>query len=334
MRIAKRYRLESLLGRGGMGEVWRATDEVLDRPVAVKLLPPGQTDPDAMERFRHEALTAAVVNNPHVIGIHDFGPYGDSCYLVMELVDGRNLAAELRRQGPFGPADAAWIAAQVAEGLAAAHHEGVVHRDIKPGNLLMTADRTVKIADFGIACFVTEAAGPDTPDGYVLGTSYYLAPERATAQPAGPAADIYSLGCVLHQLLTGGPPFVADTPTGVLRQHLHGCPVQPTGVRRDFRQFLLRMLAKDPEDRPDANDVAAWCWRTYLNTPRRHLSLLGHRTPAHPPAPSPTALSAMSARSARSAVSAPTVLTADTALTAETAQSTLTADATVPMAAV
>ncbi|MGC4938225.1 serine/threonine-protein kinase [Kribbella sp. DT2] len=269
MRIANRYQLETVLGRGGMGEVWRATDELLGRPVAIKLLPPEHTDAPAMERFRREAHAGAVVNNPHVIGVHDFGPYGDSCYLVMELVDGDNLAVELRREGCFEPATAAWIAAQVAEGLAAAHHEGVVHRDIKPGNLLITADRTVKIADFGIARFVADPVAEDTPAGHVLGTSYYIAPERASAQPSGPAADVYSLGCVLYQLLTGDPPFVADTPTGVLRQHVHQCPAQPDQVHRNFRRYLLRMLAKNPEDRPDATDVATWCWHTYLKSPHR-----------------------------------------------------------------
>ncbi|WP_432938021.1 serine/threonine-protein kinase [Kribbella sp. CA-253562] len=267
MRIANRYQLETVLGRGGMGEVWRATDELLGRPVAIKLLPPEHSDADAMERFRREAHAGAVVNNPHVIGVHDFGPYRDSCYLVMELVDGDNLAAELRRQGCFDPADAACITAQVAEGLAAAHQEGVVHRDIKPGNLLITADRTVKIADFGIACFVQDPVEDECPDGHLLGTSYYVAPERAAAQPAGPAADVYSLGCVLYQLLTGGPPFVADTPTGILRQHLHRCPAQPDQVRPGFRRYLSRMLAKDPADRPEASDVASWCWHAYREAP-------------------------------------------------------------------
>jgi serine/threonine-protein kinase len=279
MRIANRYQLESVLGRGGMGEVWRATDEILGRPVAIKLLPPEHTGAEAMERFRREAHAGAVVNNPHVIGVHDFGPYGDSCYLVMELVDGENLATELSREGCFDPADAAWIAAQVAEGLAAAHQEGVVHRDIKPGNLLITPDRTVKIADFGIACFVADSAEDECPDGQLLGTSYYVAPERAAAQPAGPAADVYSLGCVLYQLLTGGPPFVANTPTGILRQHLHRCPAQPDQVHRGFRRYLLRMLAKNPEDRPEASDVAAWCWHTYLKSSHRR----GHRAPAATP---------------------------------------------------
>ncbi|MDX6263676.1 MAG: eukaryotic-like serine/threonine-protein kinase [Kribbellaceae bacterium] len=264
MRIADRYRLEAVIGQGGMGEVWRATDEVLTRPVAVKLLKPGTTNAESAERFHHEAQAAAVVNSPYVVGVHDFGPYGESFYLVMELVGGGTLAAALREFGPFSPAVAARVIAQAAEGLSAAHHQGVVHRDVKPGNLLMTTDGTVKVADFGIARFLTDDA---EDGGGILGTSYYLAPERARAEPVGPAADIYSLGCVLYQLLTGDPPFVADTPTGVLRQHLAGIPARPERLESGFRRYLMRMLAKSPADRPDAEDVVAWCRQTYLSAP-------------------------------------------------------------------
>ncbi|WBQ08217.1 serine/threonine-protein kinase [Kribbella sp. CA-293567] len=267
MRIADRYELDSVIGHGGMGEVWRATDEVLTRPVAVKLPRPDSTDEASAERFHREAQAAAVVNSPHVVGVHDFGPYGESFYLVMELVVGETLATSLRHQGPFSPPLAARIIAQAAEGLSAAHHQGVVHRDIKPSNLLMTADGTVKIADFGIACFVSDQPEEPACNGGILGTSYYVAPERAKAEPVGPPADVYSLGCVLYQLLTGDPPFLADTPAGVLRQHLVGVPVQPARLDGRFRQYLMRMLAKSPADRPDADDVVAWCWQTYLESP-------------------------------------------------------------------
>ncbi|GAA1587710.1 hypothetical protein GCM10009789_46530 [Kribbella sancticallisti] len=267
MLIADRYQLETVIGRGGMGEVWRATDEVLTRPVAVKLLKQSDADAEAGERFHREAQAAAVVNNPHVVGVHDFGPYDDSYYLVMELVVGNTLAAALRQSGPFSPPTAARVIAQAAEGLSAAHHQGVVHRDIKPSNLLMTSDGTVKVADFGIACFLSDRADDPDRDGGILGTSYYLAPERAKAEPVGPPADIYSLGCVLYQLLTGDPPFVADTPTGVLRQHLAGVPARPDRLEGGFRRYLMRMLAKCPDDRPDAEEVVAWCWQTYLSAP-------------------------------------------------------------------
>jgi serine/threonine-protein kinase len=179
----------------------------------------------------------------------------------MELVVGNTLAAALREFGPFTPPAAAEVVAQAADGLSAAHDQGVIHRDIKPSNLLMAGDGTIKIADFGIACFLHHDTEDQASQQGVLGTSYYLAPERARAEPVGPAADIYSLGCVLYQLLTGAPPFVADTPTGVLRQHLVGVPARPARVGNGFGRYLLRMLAKDPADRPAADEVAAWCRR-------------------------------------------------------------------------
>ncbi|QNE16912.1 serine/threonine protein kinase [Kribbella qitaiheensis] len=267
MRVADRYQLETVVGQGGMGRVWRATDEVLGRAVAVKLLKQGRADDAVEERFHREAHAAAVVNNPHVVGVHDFGPHQGSFFLVMELVVGSTLAAVLQRSGPFSPPAAARIVAQAADGLSAAHREGVIHRDIKPSNLLMAGDGTVKVADFGIACFLGDPAGEPTHDGRILGTSYYVAPERARDEPAGPAADIYSLGCVLYQLLTGGPPFVADTPTGVLRQHLAGTPTCPARLERGFGRYLMRMLAKSPADRPAADEVADWCRQAYLSAP-------------------------------------------------------------------
>ncbi|WP_433004316.1 serine/threonine-protein kinase [Kribbella sp. CA-294648] len=276
MRVADRYQLEAVIGQGGMGEVWRATDEVLTRRVAVKLLKHGSTDPEAAERFHREAQAAAVVNNPHVVDVHDFGPHEQSFYLVMELVVGQTLAATLQQDGPMTPRAAALVIAQAAEGLSAAHREGVIHRDIKPSNLLVAGDGTLKIADFGIACFVSDRSSDDTPDGCVLGTSFYVAPEVARAEPVGPASDIYSLGCVLYQLLTGDPPFVADTPTGVLRQHLVAVPVRPACVDSGFRHYLMRMLAKSPADRPDAEEVAAWCRDTYETTPETHIDEAPH----------------------------------------------------------
>jgi len=257
MQVAERYHLDRVVGRGGMGEVWRATDEVLGRQVAVKLLRPGGTDSEAVTRFRREAHAGAAVNHPHVVGVHDFGRDEDGYFLVMELVDGRTLAAVLQCCGQFSTPGAAWITAQVADGLAAAHHEGIVHRDIKPANLLVTGDGTVKVADFGIARWVDE---PDDTalDGRILGTSHYVAPERALAGPAGPEADVYSLGCVLYHLLAGRPPFQADTPSGVLLQHLH-CLPQPERVHHTFRLFLGRMLEKEPHARPTAPEVADWC---------------------------------------------------------------------------
>jgi eukaryotic-like serine/threonine-protein kinase len=258
--VAERYRLDEPLGRGGMGEVWRAWDQVLGRPVAVKLLLPGVVDPSATARFRQEAQTAARLSHPNVVAVYDFGEDQGRLYLVMELVEGRTLAGHLAAYGPLDAGETAAIGAQTAAGLAAAHREGVVHRDVKPGNLLLTADGVVKIADFGIARFAGESTAALTSAGLVLGTSIYLAPERAQGHTAGPASDVYALGCVLYELLTGHPPFRADSAPALLYQHVDSAPVPPAQLRPDLPAALddlvLQLLAKDPDQRPSAGQVA------------------------------------------------------------------------------
>ncbi|MEU3843455.1 serine/threonine-protein kinase [Streptomyces sp. NPDC028635] len=259
MLIAGRYRLLEPIGRGAMGEVWRGHDEMLSRPVAVKLLlEQASSDATAAARFRLEAQTAGALNHPHVVGVLDFGQHDERLYLVMELVEGHSLA-RLTRQ----PAErVAHIAAQAAAGLAAAHQQGIVHRDIKPANLLLDPHGTLKIGDFGIARFLDDPGAALTATGQIVGTGLYLAPERALGRPAGPPSDVYALGCVLYQLLTGQPPFQADTALGVLHQHLDAAPVPPRdlGVRLPpaFEDFLLDLLAKEPEDRPSAQAIADW----------------------------------------------------------------------------
>ncbi|MFI1797001.1 serine/threonine-protein kinase [Streptomyces sp. NPDC020379] len=262
MLVADRYRLGELLGRGGMGEVWEARDEVLGRQVAVKLLLGDEADESAASRFRLEAQTAARLNHPQVVGVYDFGAWDGRFYLVMELVRGPSLAQELAALGTLEPARVARIAAQAASGLAAAHRQGVVHRDVKPGNLMLDADGTLKIGDFGIARFVDETSTALTRVGQIVGTSTYLAPERALGRMAGPASDVYALGCVLYQLLVGRPPFWADSPTALLYLHVDAAPEPPGRHRADlppaFESCLLRMLAKQPEERPSAEEVAEW----------------------------------------------------------------------------
>jgi serine/threonine protein kinase len=287
--VADRYRLDAAIGRGGMGEVWRASDEVLGRPVAVKLLIGNETDEQAAARFRLEAQTAARLNHPHVVAVFDFGSWDDRFYLVMELVEGNSLAQELAAGGTFSPRRVAAIAGQAAAGLAAAHRQGVIHRDIKPGNLMLNADGTVKLGDFGIARFVDDASAALTSAGQIVGTSLYLAPERALGQPAGPGSDVYSLGCVLYQLLLGRAPFQADTSTAVLYMHVDSPPVPPSRLRPELpgalEDYLLRMLAKRPEDRPTAQEVADWfgstAWRgeaERITTSGRHHGTRGSRT--------------------------------------------------------
>ncbi|MDQ1021747.1 serine/threonine-protein kinase [Streptomyces afghaniensis] len=270
MLLAGRYRLDVEIGRGGMGEVWRAYDETLARAVAVKLLLPQDTDATAASRFRLEAQTAGRLNHPNVVGVLDFGEYDNRLYLVMELVEGDSLARVLSVSGALPAERVARLAAQAAAGLAAAHEQGIVHRDVKPANLLLDAGGTLKIGDFGIARFLDDPGAALTATGQIVGTGLYLAPERALGRPAGPASDMYSLGCVLYQLLSGRPPFQADTAVALLHQHLDNAPVPPrelgvAGLPPAFESYLLALLAKQPEDRPTAQQAAEWfaggAWR-------------------------------------------------------------------------
>lgn len=260
--IAGRYRLHVAIGRGAMGEVWQAYDEVGGRPVAVKLLHAQNSEPTAAARFRLEAQTAGRLSHPHVVGVLDFGEQEGRLFLVMELVQGDSLSHVLAQAGSLPAEQVARIAAHSAAGMAAAHEQGIVHRDIKPGNLLLDADGSVKIADFGIAQFMNDPGGALTATGQIVGTSLYIAPERALGQPAGPPSDVYSLGCVLYQLLVGQPPFRASSAIAVLHHHLDTPPVPPrelgVGLPPAFENYLLGLLAKRPEDRPTAGQAANW----------------------------------------------------------------------------
>ncbi|MET8743676.1 protein kinase [Streptomyces sp. NPDC004728] len=269
-----------------MGEVWRASDEVLGRAVAVKLLLGDHADESATARFRLEAQTAARLSHPHLVAVFDFGAWEDRFYLVMELVEGRSLGDLLNAEERLGAEQVARIAGQAAAGLAAAHRQGVVHRDIKPGNLMLDAEGSVKIGDFGIAQFVDDPSAALTTTGQIVGTSLYLAPERALGRTAGAASDMYSLGCVIYQLLLGDPPFRSDTATATLYQHVDTAPVplRQRGVDLSpaFDSYLLGLLAKQPEDRPSAQQVAEWfqsdAWRGQPEP-------LPMYAPAPPPAP-------------------------------------------------
>lgn len=261
--IAERYELQSPLGRGGMAEVWRAWDNRLGRPVAVKILDqPGLADPSSIERFRREAQAVARIAHPNIVAAYDYGTQDGRPYLVMELVAGETLDALLTR-GPLPVPEAVRIMAQACAALDAAHRAGVVHRDIKPGNLIIMPDGTTKVLDFGIARLqdtATQAAL--TRPATVIGTSHYMAPEQAAGTSADPRTDLYALGCVLYAALTGEPPFPGANPMGVLYQHLNA-PVPPLRERRPdvppgLEQLVMQLLAKNPADRPaDATEVRA-----------------------------------------------------------------------------
>ncbi len=256
--LAARYRLESRIAAGGMGEVWRAADLVLDRPVAVKLLPAGYAQhPETLARFRAEARHAAAVSHPGIAQVYDYGDAseGQPPFLVMELVDGRPLS-QLLAAGPLGPGRTLDLVTQVAAGLAAAHATGLVHRDIKPGNLLVSASGAVKITDFGIA--YAAGSAPLTRTGTVIGTPAYMAPERLAGVVAGPASDLYALGIVAYECLAGAVPF-AGTALEVALAHQHQpLPPLPPDVPREVAALVADLTARDPADRPaSAADVAA-----------------------------------------------------------------------------
>jgi serine/threonine-protein kinase len=272
--LAGRYRLLTLLGRGGAGEVWQAEDTVLARQVAVKLLRSLDGDPmDAVQRFQAEAQAAARLTHPNVVATYDVGAAGDRVFLVMELVKGPDLQKLMRTAGLPTADLVAEIATQGARALDAAHEAGIVHRDVKPGNLLLAPDGTLKMTDFGIA----KRAGNETTGlGVLLGTASYVSPEQVRGEPATSASDWYSFGCVLHELLTGTPPFTGPTVDVVMRQHLDvpPPPVTRTDVPQELANLVTHLLAKDPADRPtSAADVTA------LLTPANQTQVLAFTPP-------------------------------------------------------
>ncbi|ETK34843.1 serine/threonine-protein kinase, partial [Microbispora sp. ATCC PTA-5024] len=249
--LGGRYRLTSPIAAGGMGEVWRAADELLGRDVAVKLL--GRhvaADPAFRDRFRSEARITAALTDPGIAQVFDYGESDDLAYLVMELVTGEPLSAILTRNGALGPDVTLDLIHQTARGLYAAHRAGVIHRDIKPGNLLVTEAGQVKITDFGIARALE--AAPLTKTGTVLGTAQYVSPEQASGSVLTPATDIYSLGVVAFECLAGRPPFTADNHVALALRHLNDVPPPlPDGVPAPVRDLVFDMLAKDPSARPE-----------------------------------------------------------------------------------
>jgi len=250
-----RYLLVERIATGGMGEVWRGSDQLLGRPVAIKMLAAVHAgDEQFRARFRAEARYASSLSHSGITRVFDYGeesPLGGP-YLVMELVDGQPLSEILERYGRLDPYVVLDIVAQAARALDAAHRAGIVHRDIKPGNLLIMADGTTKITDFGIA----KASAPDmnlTATGIVMGTALYVSPEQATGAPLAGASDVYSLGVVAYECLAGDPPFIADQPLAIAIMHKHDpVPPLPPDVPRPIADLVYAMLAKEPRDRPES----------------------------------------------------------------------------------
>ncbi len=254
--LAGRYELREVIGRGGMGIVYRATDLVLGRSVAVKVLPGllSEQDPASVARFEREARAIAALNHPAVVAIYDTGADETTRFIVMEYIAGRSLATILSQDGPLEPDRATAIAARVADALAAAHAAGIVHRDIKPANVMVADDGSVKVLDFGIARAVDASALTHTAS--MVGTAAYMAPEQALGKAADARSDVYALGCVLYALIAGEPPFTGEVAAAILHQHAN---VAPRSLRAGndlvspaLERLVQRMLAKSPDDRPQS----------------------------------------------------------------------------------
>ncbi len=250
--FANRYELEREIARGGMAEVYLARDALLDRPVAVKVLSAEHArDPSFVERFRREAQSAASLNHPDIVAIYDWGQERGTYFIVMEYVPGHTLRDVLRLEGTLSPERSVTIAAEIAAALDYAHRAGVVHRDVKPGNVLINADGVAKVTDFGIARADTSEALTQT--GSVMGTATYFSPEQAQGYAVDGRSDVYSLGIVLYEMVCGVPPFRADTPVAVAYQHVREEPPRPRDQRpdlpADLETIILACLAKDPEKR-------------------------------------------------------------------------------------
>ena len=247
-----RYELQSRIAIGGMGEVWQATDLVIGRQVAIKILKDEYLgDPGFLERFRAEARHAALVNHEGIANVFDYGEEEGSAYLVMELVPGEALSTILEREHVLSTDKVLDIVAQTAAALQAAHAAGLVHRDIKPGNLLITPDGRVKITDFGIARIADQV--PLTATGQVMGTVQYLSPEQASGHPASPTTDIYSLGIVAYEALAGRRPFTGESQVAIAMAQINETPPDlPVTVSEPVRNLVYSCIAKNPADRPQS----------------------------------------------------------------------------------
>ena len=260
--VAGRYRIDSMIAAGGMGEVWRATDEVLGRVVSVKFLHPQfAADESFLERMLREARAASAINHPGVVAVYDFGRVDPedgvpTSYIVMEHVDGPSLS-QLLAQGPIGLDESLLILEQTAAALHAAHKAGVVHRDVKPGNIIMTPNGNVKLTDFGIAR--SQDTSTITDSGSITGTATYLSPEQASGEKATETSDLYSLGVVIYSCLSGKVPFDRDGPVAIALAHLKDPPPPlPEEIPSGVSDLVMSLLEKRPDDRPiDADAVRA-----------------------------------------------------------------------------
>ena len=256
-----RYELHRQIARGGMADVYLARDLLLDRPVAVKVLfDQFSKDQQFVERFRREAQRAANLNHPNIVSVFDWGEERGTYFIVMEYVEGRSLAEMIRTEGSIHPDKVAEISSEVAAALSFAHRNGIVHRDVKPGNVLVSPNGHVKVADFGIARALANVQSELTQAGTVMGTATYISPEQAQGMEIDPRSDLYSLGVMIYEMLSGRPPFTGETPVAVAYQHVQDSPVSPramgVSVAESLEAVTMKLLAKNPVNRyPTAEDL-------------------------------------------------------------------------------
>src|SRR5689334_2608176 len=256
--LGERYEIGGVLGRGGMAEVHRGRDLRLGREVAVKVLRSDLArDPSFQVRFRREAQAAASLNHPAIVAVYDTGEdrttTGATPYIVMEYVEGETLRDVIRREGHLSPERAMSLAADICGALDFSHRNGIVHRDVKPGNVMITPQGTVKVMDFGIARAVSDSAATMTSTAAVIGTAQYLSPEQARGDSVDARSDVYSMGCLLYELVTGAPPFMGDSPVAVAYQHVREDPRLPSSINPEvppeLDAILLKAMSKNPANR-------------------------------------------------------------------------------------
>jgi serine/threonine-protein kinase len=282
--LNNRYQLLHTQGTGGMAVVYRAHDQMLERPVAIKVLRQDFSEDQAFrERFRQEARSAANLSHPNIVTVHDFGFDAGRLFIVMEYVPGTDLKTMIKQRGSFSPEEAINLMTQACEGIGYAHRAGLVHCDVKPHNMLVTPDSRLKVTDFGIARALA-SIHPDEQSEVVWGSPQYFSPEQAAGQAPSPASDVYSLGVILYEMLTGHLPFQSNDPEELARMHRETPPAPPRRFNRNvpiqLEQILLKVLAKEPSQRYRSADQLGRVLRNILQRPENYASTMA--SPAVP----------------------------------------------------